>query len=28
VDGRPIEGAVVPPQAAGITEVKVEVNLG
>jgi cellobiose phosphorylase len=28
VDGKPIEGAVVPPPAAGITEVKVEARLG
>jgi cellobiose phosphorylase len=27
VDGKPIEGAVVPPPAAGITEVKVEARL-
>ena len=28
VDGKPIEGAVVPAPAAGISEVKVEVKLG
>ncbi|HEY1183699.1 MAG TPA: hypothetical protein VGE89_05910, partial [Bryobacteraceae bacterium] len=28
VDGKPIEGAVISPPAAGITEVKVEARLG
>jgi cellobiose phosphorylase len=28
VDGKPIQGTIVPPPAAGITEVKVEVKLG
>jgi cellobiose phosphorylase len=28
VDGKPIDGAVVPPPPAGVTEVAVEVKLG